>query len=424
MIHFGILSHLFSFKNNLEGFYVMKNYIKLFTKSVLVLTPLWAFILYAKFFMLDYVNAATVSILWNNEFTHTKQDKYYSVVILGDSTANGAYIPEVLSDSTINLALSGTGMVENYYTLANYLQYNDAPEDIFISFSDYHLEQDSFTWSELNRTHKLSLSQNLEIYQNINNYSSDKLIDVTGESDYWSNFLLYKTYMPSKYAYPILQGIYDPQRKDNLKVVENLNLRQGRYYSITNDIYSPDNVSGDEDFIVSPLQDRYSQMLLELCKENNIRLHFVKLPVPANFVYFDSYRTQITDYYYNLTNQYSGAEFVCPCERYESYLFADGSHLNNHGALTFSTELKTLYPNIFSDNILSENRLEALNLDIQNENDLYYLNLWARCPDYLSFWYLRNNNVYVVVKTKTGEIISHKSVFLNADGIYELHEID
>ena len=72
--------------------------------------------------------------LWNREITNTKQDKKYDVLILGDSVANAAYIPEVLSDHVINLALGGTTPVENYYTMQDWLKYNPAPKVCYISF--------------------------------------------------------------------------------------------------------------------------------------------------------------------------------------------------------------------------------------------------------------------------------------------------
>jgi hypothetical protein len=68
---------------------------------------------------------------------------------------------------SINLAFAGTSVVENYYTLENYLENNEAPKDVFISIADYDLAQDNFTWPECNMLHKLSLRQNLEIYLNI-----------------------------------------------------------------------------------------------------------------------------------------------------------------------------------------------------------------------------------------------------------------
>lgn len=402
---------------------VMKSFIKLFIKGLLVLMPLWAFIIYAKYYMLDYVNLDTMRIIWNNEFTRTKQDKYYSVVIIGDSTANGAYIPEVLSDSTINLSLSGTGIIENYYTLENYLEHNEAPSDVFVSMCDYHLAQDYFTWSECNRTHKLSISQNAEIYENIKTYSVDQLVDITGEEDYWSNVFLYNTYMPSKYAYPIMQSFCDDRRQTNPVEYSNLGIRAGRYYCITNDVYMPEDVSSDDDFVVSPLQDRYIKMLLELCANKGINLHFVKLPVPANFVYFDSYKTSITQYYEDILKDYSNAEFIWPCERYETYYFADGSHFNNHGSLLFSTSLKALYPEVFSDDSLSDTRMEALRLDIIGENNPDFLPLWTGDLGFEIVDYEKNGQPYIDIKNNNGDIISTKSMFINDDGVYEINEI-
>ena len=147
---------------------------KLIFKCGLVTAPLWGFPIFCANNILAYAGSDYVGAIWINDFTQTEQTKYYSTLIIGDSTANSAYLPEVLSDDTVNLALAGSSPVDGYYTLENYLKNNKAPKDIFVSYMDYHLDDDAFTWDVSNFIHKYTYEQNEEIYKAI-----DLLMDRT-----------------------------------------------------------------------------------------------------------------------------------------------------------------------------------------------------------------------------------------------------
>ena len=402
----------------------MKSFLRVLLKCFLVLFPIWICILYIILNFLGIISPSLVGGYWNNKFIKEKQDKYYSVVILGDSTANTSYIPELLSDSTINLALSGSSVVENYYTLETYLANNEAPKDVFISFSDYHIGQDNFKWSNCNLLHRFSLKQNVEIFQNILKYGTESIEETIEEDSYWPNVFLYKTYMPSKYMYSIIKSFNSNRRQENEKAFEEADLRLGRHCNISNNIYKPESEVGCQNFSVSSLQDRYYKKLITLCQENNIRLHIVKMPLPGNYFIFDSYREEINAYYTNLLNGTIGVDFLWPVEEFESYYFADENHLNNHGSQFYSNTIKALYPHVFDDEI-SEYRATAIKRDVQEENDINFLKGWFAGLDYSIRTEMMDGKTYVfTVNNYTGEIISTKVMFLNQDGVYEMTEVE
>ena len=100
----------------------MKKIIKLVGKCLLVSFPLWALAFLLSRYQMYYVSPEMACLDLNKSITSTHQDKYYKAIVLGDSAANAAFMPEVISDSMINLSILGTGPIEGYYTLKEYLE--------------------------------------------------------------------------------------------------------------------------------------------------------------------------------------------------------------------------------------------------------------------------------------------------------------
>ena len=401
----------------------MRKYFKLLGKCILVLAPVWICAIYSFAELPRFISPDSVGIYWNTKITKNKQERKYNVVILGDSTANSSYIPELLSDSTINLALAGTSVVENYYTLENYLENNEAPKDVFISIADYHLAQDNFTWPECNMLHKLSLRQNLEIYLNIKKYCVEPIDEVIRMDSYWPDALLYKTYMPSKYIYSLIQGFDSNRGTENEKSLDAISKRLGRYANISNDIFESDGEVGFQEYKVNAFQDEYYRKLIRLCADNNIKLHILKLPAPQNVYYFDSYVEEINDYYSNLISGYSNVDFLWPTQLYETFYFADGTHLNNHGAKMFSKVVNDLYPKAFGDDDYPIYRIEAIDEDIKSEAYYDHLEDWIEGLDYEVQMVESEGQTYINIKNNyTGELVSKKRLFLNDSGVYEMEE--
>ncbi len=354
----------------------MKKVLLLVCKCILVTAPLWLFPVYCAYNLLYVVGADYVGALWNKEFTQTTQDKYYSTLILGDSTANAAYVPEVLSDATVNLALAGSSTIEGYYTLEDYLEYNEAPKDVFISYMDYHLEEDEFTWDVCNFIHKFSEEQNAEIYKAIKKYGEQSVEELTS-SDYERDEFMYSIYSPTVYSYSVWKSLGSDRKANNIDKMNSTIIRNGRYCSITNTEYEPDDIYGYSKFIVGDLQEYYYKRILKLCEKNDINVHMIKLPLCIDAGFVDDYEDEVQDYYDELLEDYEDADFYWFHTTYEHEFFCDQYHMNNHGAFRFSRELKEMYPEAFEDyDDISEERMLALNEDIIGENYMGELSKW------------------------------------------------
>ncbi len=148
----------------------------------------------------------------------------------------------------------------------------------------------------------------------------------------------------------------------------------GRYIARgTMEYESLDTIVFDE-FIVNPLFDDYYRRMIQLCIENEIQVRIVKLPLPDNEVFTDQYRNKLRERFPAITIDWFSS--------YEKDRFADTGHMNSHGALQFSNELRELYPSDFDDAYLSIDQVTAINDSILNENKIEWILKWISGKDY------------------------------------------
>lgn len=355
----------------------MKEKIVFVAKCFVVLIPLWMIIIYAKYNMLGFTDNEAPNYIWNKNVCTSGHEKY-DVVILGDSVANAAYMPEVLSDSCINLALGGTTPMENYYTLREYLENSEAPEKVYISFLDFHFYASDCYWLRSMYSHRYRAKDSWEMLKTAQAYNETSIAIEKAE---W-NWLAYELYLPNKYITSLSNAGFN-QRYDDNKNSYNLNgVHGGRYISRGVEEWAATDV-GYDTFYVAPLFDDYYKRLIELCLQNDIKVHIIKLPLPETDTFSEQYNQQFTDYYSNLKELYPDIT-VDWWNNYEARCFSDEHHMNNHGALRFSEELKNTYPDEFS-NSFDGDQMDALNDGIRSENYLSEMVRWAGLCDAYSF---------------------------------------
>lgn len=356
----------------------LKGLLLLIFKCVCVSAPLWGTMFFCRTQLLSIVGTGYVRPLWNRNFTHTTQEKQYDVVIIGDSLANAAYIPEVLSDSAINLALPGSSTADGYYTLVNYLENNPAPKDLFVTYMDYHLEQDTLIWDVGNYVHAFSPEQNQEIFEAIDEYAVEDSVKKWIASDYWKEVYYYRFYTPMKYSHALERFLIENRKAKNEAKYNDIAIRYGRYSAITNDEYDEADDVGYHSFSVSKFNEYYYKKLIDLCAEKDIYIHLIKLPLPENSEYRKEYTSDIWNYYIALLGKCKNRDFRWFHSRYSSEYFMDQYHLNNHGAFRFSRDLKSRYPDVFKDSEKdSPEIMRALDLDVAGENILSELLKWT-----------------------------------------------
>lgn len=355
----------------------MKKIFGLAIKGICVMLPMILIWIYTWMNPLGFMTDGTPFDLWNKEKTNTKQEKYYEAVFLGDSTANAAYVPEILSDASINLSLGSITPMEAYYILQDWLEHNEAPKVCYISFLDYHMKDTAAFWSRTMYTHRFRLDQNLEMLKAILDKGEGTSIET---ENYVTDFIAYELRLPNKYITSLMNAGFNQRYEENVEARRLSALHGGRYIARGTEEYKTSKTIKFNKFKVHPLFDNYYRRLIEMCMENNVQVRLVKLPLPDNEKFTENYEEEFQVYYEQLKEDYPDIT-VDWIPTYEQDYFADRNHVNSHGALQFSQEIKARYPDDFTAG-LSSTQIEALNDSIADENQVEQIIKWASGKDY------------------------------------------
>lgn len=344
-------------------------------KCILVMLPVIGVSLYTRNHLMDFADEETPYYIWNKQFCSTTQDQSYDVIILGDSTANASYMPEALSSATVNLALGGTTPIENYYTMKDWLRNHEAPKAVYISFMDYHMNMCDGYWNRSMYSHRYAFRQNWEMLQNAKKYGEVSMVTENCNLDFWA----YELYLPNKYITSLMNAGFNQRYEGNMNIYYDDELHKGRYIAKGNVEWDVEPIEFSN-FYAAPMIDAYYRKLIELCVENNIQVHLVKLPLSDSQTFTDEYKEQFQEYYNSIKEEYPEIA-IDWLESYEGYCFADSLHMNTHGALKLSKEIRNMYPEEFGAGY-SDGQIQALNDNICNENMLTEMFGWAECGPY------------------------------------------
>jgi hypothetical protein len=348
-----------------------------FIKCVLFVVPIIGICIYARVNILKYGDEEVPYYLWNKKICSETQDKYYDVLIIGDSCANASYAPEVLSDSVLNLALGGTTPVENYYVLKEYLDNNLAPKVVYMSFGDWHLKEEGSFYTRILYTHRFSLSELIEIMERAKYYNEQSIITDT----YIEDFVSYEFSLPNIYLKSIIDGNINRLPIANINAFNLCDLHKGRYGSNNVAENSNTDIATYVAFKITPLFEDYYKKIIELCEDNDIVIRIVKLPKDENVEYTENYENDFYTYYDQLKIEYPNLTVDWIKGGYGHYYFADNDHANNRGARKFSEIIKELYPDDFSYNI-ADSQYDIFDYDIMLETDFGELFQWIRNKEY------------------------------------------
>lgn len=355
----------------------MKKVCLLIFKCICVLFPIIFLCIHCATSMMSFVDDEAPYYLWNKKQTEQTHDDKVHVIVLGDSTANAAYMPEVLSGDTLNLSLGGTTSIENYYVMKEWLETNPEPEAVYISFMDFHMSYSDSFWSRTMYSHRFPPQINMEILRAAVKYDEASIL-VDG---WFSKFISYELYLPNMYITPLINASLNQRYDGNMAVYQGDELHGGRYIGRGNGEYVPSDAIVYNSFYVAPILDFYYRELIELCQDNGIRVHLIKLPLPDNSEFTEEYVNQFWTYCNNLLESYPEIT-VDWFPGYAPSNFVDTHHMNTHGAFQFSRELRELYPDDFNNQDMTERRITAINENMIEENRIEELYLWAMLGDW------------------------------------------
>lgn len=324
----------------------VRSVIKLAAKGFLLLIPLWLIWGYVWKKPLNYMDGEAPYYIWNRTVTNRKQEQEYDVVILGDSLANGAFLPELLSEKTINLSLGGATPAEMYYVLEEYLEHNAVPATCYLSFHDYHLQGEDTFYERTLYTHRFGFEQERDIVERAKELGESSIIK---SEDYLQEWLGYYFRFPSRYLPALMSAGLNGRYKSNTEIIERNDLHRGVYISLNVRVNSNLNTENVDHFCVKEIFEEYYRKIIELCQEKGITVRIVKLPESPNIIYSKQYNSEWEKYYGDLKEEFSNIASVEWIQSYKADLFSDLHHLNMHGAVQLSRQIREMYPQDFGE---------------------------------------------------------------------------
>ena len=329
----------------------MKN-LKFLLKCILAASPIILIILFTwacPFAYMDKEYPAwrfSKAVAYGDEYEGTD----FNTVILGDSGAMSSLKPELLSDSTVNLAVGGGTSIEAYYFLKDYLENHEAPENVVVMFAPFHYYTIDNFETRCQYFKNLSLSEACELY----GYAKRHEIESVYNENTLSAELSVRLNLPTKYLPAITAAIKEGGRYSaNISAYEDLVKTRGYGMFGTADGCDEASYESGQDGIFFSTDllciMEYLVRLYDLCNENDISMLILQ---PAlNEASFNSLKESYINDYNNaiesLKAQLPEAVMETELRCYPNEYFGDVSHLNAKGAEKFSREILDAYPEYF-----------------------------------------------------------------------------
>ncbi|MBQ9538773.1 MAG: hypothetical protein IJU95_05840 [Treponema sp.] len=329
---------------------------KLISRILLALMPLfliWLF--FALCPPLSYVDQDTADSIWTRNFADTHHETPYNVIILGDSLANCAYIPNFLNGSSANLSVMGSSPVHEYYIIRRYLKNNPPPKTCYISFSDGLIRSLASHFPSIGSTKILSLPESMEINKECGRFGTK--FKAVPDCPIWEFYL----FSPRIYQLSVIRGLFSNRKESNKHRIRHSDIHAGAYMQPVSVAFGTTDVTQDA-FSIAPLNDNYYRKIIELCLSYGIQVKIVKLPSHPSLIFTENYKRDFAEYYSNLKADYPGITVDWFEYGLADDCFVDNmGHMNLKGGCMFCKMLARYYPEDFAQSVpMQEDMLAGL----------------------------------------------------------------
>ncbi len=343
-------------------------------RIIIILLPLWMVWFYISQACWYYMSDDYAKEKFIHSVSHEPTEYDFNVLILGDSMSNAAFLPELLSEDTINLSITGGSCVESYYILKNYIKNNGAPKDVF--YSTRHLAYTDDTYIESHFYYQqFSLEEAIEITRTLHHFNDmpDMYANYHPVEWFKSVFFVPTTYVPA-----LINSNFWGRHQDNLAQLYLLQLHRGNWLALrtVSSVVTEEETHLDT-FEVADFNDYYFDKFCQLCSDNNIRLHLMRTPYSRNWTFSQQFQDEFTGYYESYAEKYDGITVDMDYAPGEDVLMFDNGHVNLRGALQYSLNVKEKYPEAFDDTLpVTMTTIDALCADYGLETDPEYREIW------------------------------------------------
>ena len=327
-------------------------YFKFVIKCIFAAMPIIAIVVYTLMCPFCYMDEEYPSWRYTKDVASGKlyNGEYFETVILGDSGAMSALVPELLSDSCINLSVGGGTSIEMYYFLKEYLENHPAPKVVVMMFAPFHY----FTIDNYENRTMYFKAIDVKDLPELYGYAKDCGAKSVYDEGTIMNDLSCRLGLPTKYLPAITASRFINRRSNNIEAYERLVANRG--YGTFGTADGCYDASYECSYDVMPFNEElflindYMQKIDKLCAEYGISGIILQPALneatyeQINPTYKEMYEAYLED---ALTPLFSNFIMETKLRCYDNAYFGDVSHLNETGAREFSNEIKETYPMIF-----------------------------------------------------------------------------
>ena len=328
---------------------------RLILKLFLVLgTPMFLFSSMALNFFPEHFTIGIYGLLDTQRDYAQNDNTFNRVLIIGDSIAQSAYLPELLSRDTYNMGIGNETPIDGYYRLCEYLENHPKPDYILCSYNPIELiTQDAF-WSTTMYERGITLKQALAIVNDAKDFSADSGIL---RDNMPLQVLAYQYGFHVDSVKMILKGMIKNTTKETCyenycNQREWITAHRGHWkHYMSGGSGSDINATVSRTFAASEMGDCYMRKIIDLCETEGIALIIETVPInSSSFKTMDpGFRDDYAAYWDTLCHDYPDLTVNSEIGFYDDSFFCDALHFNMAGTEKFSNYIREKYDYIFEE---------------------------------------------------------------------------
>lgn len=316
-------------------------------KLIALILPFFVLLpLYCRFFPMYYLD---------DEYAMYRQQKDYvtgqlntgeadaDVLVLGDSRTKAGFKPSLLWENTYNIALGGGTPIEGYYSLKEYLQNHETPQTVVMAYAPMHYMDVDTLWTRSVYFHTLSEADFRDLTERAAEFEDVQNILI---EDYKTEYLMYKYYMPNKYATALKKSAFVMRHEKTSQKYDMAVEFEG--YSTYGTAEQSGDINGEakvSDFADSDIITWYLEETFALCEEYGIRVVLEQTPMNETSyrILTPEFKASYRSYMQGLSEAYPDVEIYPDFYCYPNDCFGDADHLNAHGVEVYDAFLIEKY---------------------------------------------------------------------------------
>lgn len=314
-------------------------------KLIALILPFFVLLpLYCKYFPMYYLDEEYAMYQQQKDYVTGKLNTEDArVLILGDSRTKAGFKPVLLWEGTYNIALGGGSPIEGYYSLKEYLQYHEAPETVIMAYAPMHYMDVDTLWTRSVYFHTLSETDFRDLTERAVEFEDTAKILI---EDYELEYLMYKYYMPNKYATALKKSCFVMRHEETDKKYTTMVEFDG--YSTYGMAKESGDINGEakvSDFADSDIITWYLEETFALCKEYGIRVILEQTPMNETSygILTPEFKEHYRAYMQQIAQRYPDVQVYPDFYCYPNNCFGDADHLNSHGVEVYDMFIKEKY---------------------------------------------------------------------------------